>query len=281
MGVKIATSTLLAMQAAEKVRAQEAPESYAKAKDFFYATPLLNARAVAPPPPPESYASDQGTIQFHLFGHKPEDAAYSDMMNQNGNNLLAIGGLVHDYMQRLYPTVNSAKLDLTTWFKVIYHIPHLTFFKKTAPPPYSLLVHRASVSGEFLGIIASAILAGDGSLLTDFNSFLRAIGSAGFSGYKALTCTFQNYIIVRENSYWYDYGAIFLRKFEFTEMGDQMNIKYTEMGTLVSTRQIRHGGKNYHAFQGLVNANATEQFKSAKNFFDAGNTPQADLRPVV
>jgi hypothetical protein len=272
---------VLAVQGVERLRAQQAEESYANARDFFYATPLLNARAVAPPPAPESYASDQGTVQFHLFGHQPEDAAYSDMMNQNGNNLLAIGGLVHDYMQRLYPTVNSEKLDLITWFKVIYHIPHLLFFQHTHRPPYSLLVHRASVSDEFLGIIASAIVPGDGSLLTDFNSFLRAIGSADFSGYKALTCTFQNYIIEQENRYWHDYGAIVLQKFEFTERGDQINIKYTEMGTLVSTSQIRRGGKDYQAFQGLVNGNATEQFKRAKNFFNAGSTPQADLTPVV
>ena len=92
-------------QAAEVVRAQQAEESYSRAHGFFRTRARLTAAAA----PTESIANNLGTVQFHLIGQKPTDPKYSDIMNQNADNLLAIGGLVHDYMTRTYPTVNSQK----------------------------------------------------------------------------------------------------------------------------------------------------------------------------
>ena len=46
---------------------------------------------------------------------------------------------------------------------------------------------------------------------------------------------------------------------------------------LVQTSRIREGGHDYESFQSLINKKSTEQFKKAKNFFNAPSTPQKDI----
>jgi hypothetical protein len=295
----VAKQQLLEVQGAETVRAEFAKEQYGRAKDFFYSTPLAFARAAvpAPPPPPDSYASDDGTVQFHIIGQKPKDPAYSDIMNQNGSNLLGMGGLVYDYMHRNYPTVNSQKLDINTWQNVISNLPDLAI-GKAINKTYNNSIAGVSVSGEFLSLIASAIITDGASLLADFNSFLGAIGDVVFSvhttaeTYRALTCTYQNYLVDNGAGGYFDYGAIVLRQIDFAEhfmelkaacvsaQSVQINMDYIEIVNLVQTAKIRKGGADYAAFQGLISAASTQQFSNAKNFFNGGNTPQTDLKPT-
>ena len=115
-------SNLLKVQAAEAASKQQSTQIYSSAQDFFHSTPLVFAARDATAPTPESYASDQGTVQFHLIGQKPQDPAFlafSGIMNENANNLLAIVGLVFAYMDTHYPMVSSQKLDIKTWQHVV------------------------------------------------------------------------------------------------------------------------------------------------------------------
>lgn len=294
----MAQQELLPIQAAMTADMQASEEKYSRSKDFFYSTPLAFADAAAPAPTPDSFASDQGTVQFHLIGQKPTDSAYSDIMNENSDNLLAMGGLVFDYMHRNYPKVNAQKLDIQTWANVVANIPDLSI-GKAVQKEYNNSIKGVSVSGEFLSMIASAIITEGASLLADFTSFLGAIGDVVFSvhttseKYKAVTATYQSYLIENGVGGYFDYGALVLRQIQFeehflelkaacaeTKMVD-VNMSYTEIVNLIQTRRIRKGGPDYKNFQDLINQNATEQFKKAKNFFNAPDTPQKDIKPTV
>ena len=273
-------------------------KNYSDAKDFYTAKPLLLANAAAPAPTTDSFASDQGMVQFHLIGQKTDDPKYSDIMNENQDNLLGIGGLVHDYMHTHFPTVTAQKLDITTWSNVIANIPDLAIGSATSKS-YSNSIKGVSISGDFLTLIAKALITEGSSLLTDFSSYLTSMGDIVFSkkvtseSYKALTCTYQSYLLDNGAGGYYDYGAIVLRQIEFAEhfmelkaacvdaKSVQIAMNYTEIVNLVQTRRIRKGGVDYDNFQGLVNANSTAQFKKAKNFFNGGSTPQADIKPQV
>jgi hypothetical protein len=218
-------------------------------------------------------------------------------MNQNASNLLAIGGLVHDYMHKTYPTVNSQKLDINTWSNVIDNVPDLAIGKQVTKT-YKNSIAGVSLSGAFLSLIAKAIITDGASLLTDFTSFLNAIGDVVFSvhtteeTYKALTCTYTNYLVDNGAGGYSDYGKITLRQIDFVESFMELksvcasasyvnvNLAYTEIENLVQTARIRKGGSDYDNFQGLINANATAQFANAKNFFNKPATPQSEIKPV-
>lgn len=272
--------------------------NYNNAGRFYNAKPLVLANAAAPAPTSDSYASQEGMVQFHLIGQATTDPQYSAIMNENQDNLLGIGGLVHDYMHTHYPTVNAQKLDINTWSNVIANIPDLSIGKDVTKN-YTNSIKGASISGEFLSLIAKAIITDGASLLTDFSSYLTSMGDVVFSkhntseSYKALTCTYQSYLVDNGVGGYYDYGAIVLRQIEFAEhfmelkaacaeaKSVQIAMNYTEIVNLVQTRRIRKGGVDYDNFQGLVNANSTAQFKKANNFFNGGSTPQADIKPQV
>jgi len=57
----------------------------------------------------------------------------------------------------------------------------------------------------------------------DFQIFLTEMGNLTFSGngkppqYKALTCTYQSYLLENGAGGYYEYGAIVLRQIEFKE----------------------------------------------------------------
>ncbi|MBZ6377821.1 hypothetical protein B5C34_02950 [Pacificimonas flava] len=272
-------------------------EQYDKAQDFFRPQPLM-LRGAADDSGNADIATDQGTVQFHLIGQKTTDPAYSSIMNDNQDNLLGIGGLIHNYMTAHYPTVNTAKLDINTWNNVVGNVPALSI-GKAVQKKYSDSIAGTSVSGTFLSMIAKAIITDGASLLTDFNSFLEQVGNITFSAhtkdqsYKALTCTYQSYLVDNGAGGYYDYGAIVLRQIEFNEYFMDLksscsetklvnvDMSYTEITNLVQTRRIRSGGADYNNFQSLINANSTEQFKKAQNFFNGGNTPQDDIKPQV
>jgi len=284
----------------------EAETKYALAQDFFHATPILPARTVlaavdtapAPAGSDPSVATDQGSVQFHLIGQKPADPKYSDIMQENADNLLAMGGLIYSYMKKTYPSVNLQSLDINTWNGVIQHLPDLTIgqsVKKT----YSNRLVGVQVSGEFLSMIAKAVITDGASLLTDFTSYLNSIGNVTFSAsttqesYNVLTCTYMNYLVDDQLGGFYDYSAIVLRQINFLEYFQELksscasaeyvniNMNYTEITTLVQSRRIRRDGPDYRLFQNLVNADATAQFSNADNFFNGGDTPQKDIAPSV
>ncbi|MCA1371297.1 hypothetical protein I6F15_28675 [Bradyrhizobium sp. BRP14] len=273
-------------------------KNYEAARAFFYAKPLVLAQENAAPPGDDTIANDQGTVQFHLIGQKTNNPTYSGVMNENQDNLLAIGGLIHDYMHTHYPAIDSQKLGINTWTDVVANMPDGSIGRHEQKS-YSNKFAGTSVSGTFLSLIAKAIITDGTSLLTNFQSFLTEMGNLTFSAsgkaqqYKALTCTYQSYLLDNGAGGYYDYGAIVLRQIEFKEYFLELksscsstqyvnvDMEYTEVTTIIQTRRIRKGGPDYQNFQGLVNKNSTEQFKKAKNFFNGGSTPQADLKPQV
>lgn len=273
-------------------------KNYGAAYSFFYARPLILAQLDAEPPGDDTIASDQGTVQYHLIGQKTNDPKYSSIMNENQDNLLAIGGLIHDYMHTHYHSVDSQKLDINTWMDVVGNIPDLSIGAQKQKS-YSNKLVGTSVSGTFLSLIAKAIITDGVSLLTDFQAFLTEMGDIAFSAnsraqqYEALTCTYQSYLLDNGAGGYYDYGAMVLRQIRFKEYFLELksccsstryvsvDMSYTEVTNLVQTRRIREGGPDHKSFQALVNKNSTDQFKRAKNFFNGGSTPQQDIKPQV
>lgn len=282
----------------QQYEAQQSTKNYDAANKFFLAKPLMLAQANAAPPSDDTIANSEGTVQFHLIGQKTTDPAYSDIMNENQDNLLGIGGLVHDYMHTHYPTIDSTKLDINTWSNVVGNIPDLAVGGQKQKS-YSNKIVGTSVSGTFLSLIAKAIITDGASLLTDFQSFLNEMGNLTFSAnskaesYKALTCTYQSYLVENGAGGYFDYGAIVLRQIQFKQYFLEMksscasaqyvniDMDYTEVTNLIQTRRIRKGGTDYTAFQSLLNKNSTQQFANAKNFFNGGSTPQQDIKPQV
>lgn len=281
-----------------KQQAEQSKKNYDAANEFYKAKPLALAVSDAKAPSDATTASDQGTVQFHLIGQKPTDPQYSGIMNENQDNLLGIGGLVYDYMHTHYPAVDSKKLDIGTWSNVISNIPDLAIGKQVNKS-YSNKFAGTSISGKFLSMLATAIITDGASLLVDFNSYLQSVGDIVFSvntksqQYKALTCTYQSYLVDNGAGGYFDYGAIVLRQIMFNEYFLEMksscsdskyvnvDMSYTEIVNLVQTRRIRKGGPDYDRFQSLINANSTEQFKKASNFFNGGGTPQDQIKPQV
>ncbi|MGZ2443957.1 hypothetical protein [Sinorhizobium medicae] len=291
------------MSSVSAVNVQEHEQSYSNksydaARTFFYAKPLMLAQTDTEARSDDQIANDQGTVQFHLIGQKTDDPKWGGIMNENQDNLLAMGGLIHDYMHTHYPDIDSKKLDINTWTNVVGNIPDLSIGGQKQKS-YSNKFAGTSVSGTFLSLIAKAIVTDGASLLTDFQSFLTEMGNLTFSAsskaqqYKALTCTYQSYLLDNGAGGYYDYGAIVLRQIEFKEYFLELksscsstqyvniDMDYTEVTNLIQTRRIRKGGADYKNFQELVNKNSTEQFKKAKNFFNGGSTPQSDIKPQV
>ncbi|TIN72731.1 MAG: hypothetical protein E5Y30_05735 [Mesorhizobium sp.] len=273
-------------------------KNYESASAFFGAKPLVLAQPGAARPSDRTIANGQGAVQFHLIGQKTDDPAYSGIMNENQDNLLAIGGLIHDYMHTHYPNVDAKKLDINTWTNVVGNIPNLSI-EGQKQKGYSNKLAGTSVSATFLSLIAKAIVTDGASLLTDFQSFLTEMGNLTFSAnskaqqYKALTCTYQSYLLDNGAGGYYDYGAIVLRQIEFNQYFLELksscssthyvnvDINYREVTNILQTRRIRRGGPDYKNLQEIVNKNSTEQFKKAKNFFNGGSTPQQDITPQV
>jgi hypothetical protein len=283
---------------AQLVREDDAKAAYGRAQDFFYAKPLAFGSLAAPAPAPDSFASNQGTVQFQLIGQKPNDAAYTGIMNENANNLLGIGGLVFDYMHKTYPSVNTQTLDINTWNNVVSNIPDLAV-GKAVTKTYKNTIAGVQISGQFLSLIAKAIITDGASLLTDFTSYLNAIGDVVFSvhttdqKYKMLACTYTNYLVSNGVGGYYDYGMITLRQIDFVEYFMELksacasanyvnvNMSYTEIENVVQTGRIRTGGPDAAAFKELLSVNSTAQFTKAKNFFNKGAVPQNEIKPVT
>lgn len=219
-------------------------------------------------------------------------------MNENQDNLLAMGGLIHDYMQTYYPIIDSQKLDINTWTNVVANIPNVSIGGQKHKS-YSNRFVGISVPATFLSLLAQAIITDGASLLIDFQTFLTAMSNLTFRAngnaqqYKALTCTYQSYLLDNGAGGYYDYGAIVLRQIEFKEHFLELksccsstqyvnvDIDYTEVTNLVQTRRIRKGGPDHENFRGLVNENSTAQLAKAKNFFYGGSIPQGDIKPQV
>ncbi|WP_027168949.1 hypothetical protein [Mesorhizobium sp. WSM3224] len=273
-------------------------KSYEAAHAYFLAKPLHFALTDAAPPGEDSIANEQGTIQFHLIGQKTADQMYSAIMNENEDNLLAIGGLIHDYMQRHHPSIDRKKLDIRTWTDVLSNIPNLSIGGERQKS-YSKSAIGTSVSADILSLVAQAIITDGASLLTDFQSFLTAMGDITFRAnanaqqYRAVTCTYQSYLLNNGAGGYYDYGAIVLRQINFKQHFLELksccsssrhvnvDIDYAEVTSIVQARRIRKGGPDHENFLKLVNTNSTNRFSTATNFFNGGSTPQDDIKPQV
>jgi hypothetical protein len=270
--------------------------SYEDATEFFSTKPIPTADASKDKN--DSYFGDQGAVQFHLIGQKTDKPEFSKIMNENQSNLLAMGGLVHKYMQRKYPKVTENKLDVDIWKNVVGHLPCLSV-GTSVDKKYSNSVKGIKLSGEFLRLIASAIITSGGSLLTDFQSYLTSIGNITFSRqvqaqkYKVLSCTYQSYLVDNQAGGYFDYGAIVLRQINFIQDFKEfksscastnyinINMEYTEVSNIVQCSRIREGGVDYEKFQKLIDASATKDFEEADTFFNGGDTPEDEIKPEV
>ncbi|MEM9332164.1 MAG: hypothetical protein AAGA53_12620 [Pseudomonadota bacterium] len=284
----------------EKISEAESEAKYDTAERFFAAPQTKRlAESLNAAPTKDQNVNDQGTVQFSLIGQKPPAGSqYSDIMLENQDNLLGIGGLMHNYIKTHYPTITADKLDISTWTNVVNHIPDCSVGKASSKT-FNHSVKGVSVSGQFLQMIANAIITDGASLLTDFNKYLAGVGDLVFTktntneSYKALTCTYQSYLVNNGLGGYYDYGAIVLRQIDFTEHFQQLksacatassidiNMSYQEITTLVQCRNIRKGGRDYDKFQKLVNASATSDFENADNFFNGASTPEDEIKPQV
>nr|WP_294516233.1 hypothetical protein [uncultured Rhodopila sp.] len=295
----MSTQTLIPIQAAAMLDNAATEKQFADARAFFHAkrsTPRNRALALGAEPAAQT-ASDQGAVQFHLIGQAPADSKYSDIMNQNADNLLSIGGLIHGYMNANFPKIDAKTLTVETWRPALDAIPCTTVSEATIKD-YHKSIAGVSISGEFLSMIAKAIITDGASLLTDFSTFLAAQGDIVFSlktegnSYKAISVTYVNYLIDNHAGGYYDYGAIFLRQIDFlasfmeakaacvTAQSININMKYQEWVWKVITSKIRKGGSAYQDFQGLIDAGDTAAFSNAKNFFHKPKTPQAEIKPL-
>lgn len=125
----MSTQILLPMQAAQTMDKAATKKRFADAHNFFHAnrtTARNRPMALAAESAAPQTASDQGVVQFHLIGQKPDDPKYSDIMNQNANNLLSIGGLIHGYMNNNYPNIDAKSLNIDTWSPALNAIPCTT-----------------------------------------------------------------------------------------------------------------------------------------------------------
>lgn len=271
--------------------------SYETARKYFYAKPLVLAQPDAAAPKDDTIATDLGMVQFHIFGQASDDPKWGRIMNENGDNLLAMGGLINDYMLTYYPKIDDKKLDINTWTDVVSHLPDLSIGAQKQKS-YSNKVGGTSISGTFLALLANAIVSEGASLLPEFQTFLTNMGDLAFSvkrepqRYKVTTCTFQSYLVDNRAGEYFDYGAIVLRQIEFkgnflelrsscsSTQYFNIDMDYTEVTNLVQTRRIRKGGPDYENFQELVNENSTAQFTRSKNFFNGGKNKDLKGQPV-
>ena len=259
------------------------------------------ALAVAAPPattPDSAIATDKGMVQYHVIAETPTSSQYAAMMQENANNLMGMGGLIHGYMTANYPTVDSQLLDINLWNTVVGHLPDVAV-GPTVTKRYSNTVAGTDLAGTFLQMLAKAKVAPGAKIGTDFGTWLEAMGQLVFAAhgagqtYKAITCSYLCYLVDNGAGGFYDYGAIVLREVDITQdfmtykgacqssLGIQVEVQFTEITSPVQLSRIRKGGPDFQLFQQLVNANATAAFSKAANFFDGRNTPQADLTPYV
>jgi hypothetical protein len=110
-----------------------------------------------------------------------------------------MGGLVHNYITKKYPKVNSQSLSLQTWKQVVESIPNLAI-RGAVNKGFSFSQPGVNISRQFLQMLAKATIRDGASLLTDFQTFLGKMSdiifsvAAGNQNYKVMTCTYLNYL---------------------------------------------------------------------------------------
>jgi hypothetical protein len=254
----------------------------------------LTAEAISVDP---SIATNRGAVLFQFIGQKPSDTRYSAVLQENADILLAMGGLIHAYMNRTRPVVDQEVLDINTWSGVISHIPNLAI-GRPVQKFHANRIPGTQVAANFLGMIANAVIIDGASVLTDFTAHLKAIGDAVFhvnssqQTYDIITCTYQNYLVDNGFGGYYDYSAIVLRQLHFRDYFQnfksccgstepvEMDLEYTEIKSLVQMGRIRRGGPDRRNFHELINDADTACFLAAGNVFN-GEAPQSQIRPMV
>jgi virulence factor Evf-like protein len=277
----------------ETFEAKLTEENFDKAGDFFSAGPTSFA--------PGQIATQNGAIQFHVIGEKPNDPAFSSIMNENMDILIGMGGLVKSAMDRNYPLGGNADdkaLDINNWRKVIGHIPMLAP-QQAKSNEYTHQVAGVKISGEFLQMLAKAAITEGASILTDFQAWLQKMGDVMFSvqsksqQYRMVTCTYLCYLQSNGVGGWYDWASLVLREVYFKAGFQEFNgvcvkaqnisidMRFTEYMNIVPCRFFRTGGDFHDKWKNLLNPAATKQFEEAGNYFGAPATPQDDLTPRI
>ncbi len=268
------------------------------AKDLLNMEPhrevALTAETISVDP---SIATNHGAVLFQFIGQKPSDPRYSEVLQENAGILLAMGGMIHGYMNRTRPVVDQEVLDINTWNGVIGHIPNLAIGRPVRKF-HTNRIPGTQVAGNFLGMIANAVIIDGASMSMDFTAYLTAIGDAVFhvnpsrQKYDVITCTLQNYVIDNGFGGYYDYSAIVLRQVNFQDYFQalkscciskepvEIHLEYTEIKSLVQMGRVRRGGQDHQNFQHLINDADTARFLAAGNFFN-GEAPQSQIRPTV
>lgn len=245
-----------------------------------------------------SIATVDGAVQFHLIGQRTNDPSYSDVLQENADILMGMGGLISNYMQRTYPTVDRRLMSIDLWEQVLQQVPDLSVDPRVRKT-YATRIPGTQVAGQLLGLLADASIADGAPLLGAFASYLGAFGdlafdaSAGSQSYDVMTCTFQSYLIEKGWAGAYDYAAIVVRQVKVVD-GFQglksscastnpvsLNLEYTEVRALAQMARLRRGGIDHNNFQALLNAAATRELQAARNFFNGGGTPLLEIQPKV
>lgn len=245
-----------------------------------------------------SIATAQGAVLFQLIGQRPNDPRYAEVMQENTEILMGMGGLIYGYMKRVHPVIDAPVMDIKTWTRVIENLPDLVI-GQPVQKSYTNRLGGNQVANNFLSLLANAVIIEGGSLPTNFASYLSSVGDAIFKAisdqqsYNVMTCTYQNYLVDNGMGGYYDYSAIVLREVNFRDYFQQLksscgsdttvniDLNYTEIRSLIQTRRLRPGGPDYANFQQLLNPNDTAEFSRAANVFNAGATPQSQIRPMV
>ena len=277
----------------QKFEAKFTEEQFEGADKLFSSVPISFA-----PSTPEQYVSGDGAISFNIIGQKPKDPGYSDIMNENMDILLSMGGLVNRYMTSKYPKATPEKLDFNAWNRVISAIPALAA-EKSVNKQWKTQVAGVKISGEFLQMIAKAIITDGASLLTDFQAYLGKMSDVTFSvqstgqKYKVVTCAYLNYLVDNALGGYYDRGAIALKEIYFNTGFQELNgvsfkaqnilidMQYNEAVYIVPTRRYRTGGDLNARWEKLKNKDADEAFENAENLFNAPSTPQDEIKPLL
>lgn len=231
----------------------------------------------------DSTGSNIDRLQFHLFGEKPSTGTYSEIVNEDMDVLLSLGGLVHQRIVAEYPTGGSSTLDFINLQSVIRSVRWCHEQDRYLWEP-SESVASGQVAHELLKLFAGPLAAKAVPLLPDFAAFLAKlsvapkpieqtadhIGVAVPTGWsKTLACTFLVYLQKNRKGEYMDTGEIAVRSVEMSLQNAKYQYKYEEVNYLVDVSLIRKGGHDHDALQSLLQEASVQQFLSAKNFFNA------------
>jgi hypothetical protein len=203
-------------------------------------------------------AANPGSVQFHLFGEKPSTGNYSEIVNEDMDVLLRLGGLVHQ-------TGGSATLDFVKLQSIIVSLQPWCLEQDRYRWDPSESVASDQVAGELLKLFAGPLAAKADPLLPQFAEFLSKLPDWS----QTLACTYLVYLRKNKKGGYEDRGEIAVRSIEMSLQNAQYQYKYEEVNYFVDLSLIRKGGRDHDALQKRLQGASVQQFMSAENFFNA------------